>query len=93
MRGFYIIRRARRERVNNNNNKNNKTLILFAMSPYSFNEPKFTSAQKEKKKKEKKKEKTIGKTPKFTVHNPLSHCFSAPAAFIVYSVATMPLFF
>ena len=46
--------------------KHNKTWILFAMSTYSFDEREFTNAQK----KGDKKEKTINKTPKFTVHNP-----------------------
>ena len=30
---------------NNNNNNNNKIWILFAMSAYSFDEPKFTSTR------------------------------------------------
>ena len=38
-----------------------RTWILFAMSAYSFDEPKFTSFRKRKRKK-----KTISKTPKFT---------------------------
>ena len=45
---------------------NNKTWILFAMSAYSFDEVKFTSAQNKKE----KKKKTISKTPKFIMHNP-----------------------
>ena len=57
----------------NNNNNNNKTWILFAMSAYSIDKLKFTSARE---KKEENKEKIISKTPKFTVHNPHEHHIS-----------------
>ena len=44
---------------------NNKIWILFAMSAYSFDEPKFTSAREKRKEKENNKQ----KHQKFTMHN------------------------
>ena len=41
---------------NNNNNNNNNIWILFAMSAYSFDKPKFTSTREKRKEK-----KTISK--------------------------------
>ena len=43
----------------------NKIWILFAMSTYSFDEPKFTSALEKQKEKENNKQ----KHQKFTMHN------------------------
>ena len=44
---------------------NNKIWILFAMSAYSFDEPKFTSAQENRKEKENNKQ----EHQKFAMHN------------------------
>ena len=52
--------KKRKRKVMASDNNNHKTWILFAMSAYSFDELKFTSAQK----KEEKKQKTISKNPK-----------------------------
>ena len=51
--------------VYNNSNNSNKIWILFAMSAYSFDEPKFTSAREKRKEKENNKQ----KHQKFTMHN------------------------
>ena len=69
--------------VSHMNNNNNKTWILFAMSAYSFDEPKFTSARK----KEEKKEKTISKTPK------LNACFFVCICTTSVGISESVLFF
>ena len=52
--------------TDNNFNNNNKIWILFAMSAYSFDKLKFTSARE----KWKEKENDTQKHQKFTMHKP-----------------------